>query len=84
MANEHNFTFCAADWYGMSLADAIVVVLPTLQDLNGFPKIPDRSQQGFVDFMYLGRAMVHPDGFGDDAGVPGRPRRRRSRSQRHR
>jgi hypothetical protein len=67
MANEHNFTFCAADWYGMSLGDAVFVVLPTLQDLNGFPKIPDRSQQGFVDFMYLGRAMIHPDGFQDDA-----------------
>ncbi len=67
MANEHNFTFCAADWYGMSLGDAIFVVLPTLQDLNGFPRIPDRSQQGFIDFMYLGRAMIHPDGFGDDA-----------------
>ena len=24
-------------------------------------------QQGFVNFMYLGRAMIHPDGFGDNA-----------------
>ena len=31
-----------------------------LQDLNNFPKLVDRSQQGFVNFMFLGRAMIHP------------------------
>jgi hypothetical protein len=34
-----------------------------LHDLSGFPTLTDRVQQGMLDFMYLGRAMVHPDGF---------------------
>jgi hypothetical protein len=38
-------------------------VVTILHDLSGFPTLTDRVQQGMLDFMYLGRAMVHPDGF---------------------
>ena len=34
-----------------------------LLDLSKFPTLPDRLQQGFLDFMYLGRALIHPTGF---------------------
>jgi hypothetical protein len=37
-----------------------------LGDLSNFPSLPDRAQQGFVNFMYLGRAMIHPQGFSNN------------------
>ena len=76
MAGEHNFTFCATDWAGFATGDAPTVLL-ALQDLNNFPKFIDRTQQGFLNFLYLGRLMIHPDGFSSDpafqAGVPAEP-----------
>ena len=30
---------------------------------SNFPVLTDRMQQAFLNFMYLGRAMIHPDGF---------------------
>jgi hypothetical protein len=41
-------------------------VATILHDLSNFPTLTDRVQQGMLDFMYLGRAMVHPDGFAKD------------------
>ena len=32
----------------------------------GFPTLPDRLQQGFLDFLYIGRALVHPQGLAAD------------------
>ena len=63
MANDHGFMFCATDWAGFATQDLPTVGL-ILQDLNNFPKLIDRSQQGFVNFMFLGRAMIHNGGFG--------------------
>ncbi len=37
--------------------------LPDLGTIPGFETVAERSQQGFLNFMYVGRAMVHPDGF---------------------
>jgi hypothetical protein len=65
MANEHNFTFCATDWAGFSTTD-VPTVLTILQDLSNFPKLVDRTQQGWLNFLYLGRLMIHPDGFASD------------------
>jgi hypothetical protein len=66
MANEHNITECATDWIGFSTGD-IPSVLLILQDVNNFPKLADRTQQGFLDFMFLGRALIHPSGLKTDA-----------------
>ena len=41
-------------------------VIPSLSDMSNFNKLVDRMQQGFVNFMYLSRALIHPDGFADD------------------
>jgi hypothetical protein len=41
-------------------------VLRLLQDLSDFPTLADRVQQGLVNFMYLGRAMIHPQGLSSD------------------
>jgi hypothetical protein len=36
-------------------------VLTLLQDLSRFPTLADRAQQGFVNFMYVGRWMLKHD-----------------------
>jgi hypothetical protein len=70
MAGEHNFTFCATDWAGFATQDIPNIVV-TLQDLNNFPAFVDRTQQGFLNFLYLGRLMIHPDGFSSDPAFQG-------------
>jgi hypothetical protein len=41
-------------------------VLAILEDMSNFPQLADRVQQGLVNFLYLGRLMIHPDGFSSD------------------
>ena len=41
-------------------------VLGILEDMSNFPQLADRVQQGLVNFLYLGRLMIHPDGFSKD------------------
>ena len=65
MANEHNFVFCATDWIGMSDED-VPNIGSILADLSNFASLPDRVQQGFVNFLYLGRLLIHPQGFNND------------------
>jgi hypothetical protein len=62
MASEHNFVFCATDWIGMSTQD-LPNVGTLLADLSRFATLPDRVQQGMLNFLFLGRLMIHPDGF---------------------
>ncbi|MBA2631253.1 MAG: hypothetical protein H0U84_09575 [Thermoleophilaceae bacterium] len=66
MSNEHNFVFCATAWIGMANED-IPNAVSILGNFSGFPSLTDRLQQGFVGFMYLGRLMIHPDGFANNA-----------------
>jgi hypothetical protein len=56
------FAGCGADWWGMATGD-LPSIVAIMADLSNFPSLPDRAQQGFLNFMFLGRAMVHPDGF---------------------
>jgi hypothetical protein len=60
----HNGDFmgCALDWWGMSLPD-LPTVASILPDASQFPSLADRAQQGFLNFMYAGRALIHPQGF---------------------
>jgi hypothetical protein len=64
-ANVSNTSWCATNWAGFS-EDDIGTVLTSLGDLSNFNKLTDRMQQGFVNMIYLGRAMLHPDGFDTD------------------
>ncbi len=69
------FAPCAVDWWGMSIGDLSNVAL-LLTDMSLFPSLADRSQQGFLNFLFLGRALRHPDGLRTDpafAGPGGRP-----------
>ncbi len=40
--------------------------IPALLDLSHFTPLPDRLQQGFLDFIYLGRLLANPDGLAKD------------------
>jgi hypothetical protein len=62
---RYGFNGCGVDWWGMSTLDLPTVAI-IIADLSNFPSLPDRAQQGFLNFMFLGRAMVHPDGFVTD------------------
>ena len=74
MGDEHDFVFCATNWAGMSEED-LPNAFASLADLSQFPSIPDRMQQAYVNFMYLGRLMIHPNGFAADPNfqLNGRP-----------
>lgn len=78
-ANRNNQIWCAADWAGFSAGDLVAGLVPAMADLSKFYKLVDRMQQGFVNFMLLGRAAIHPDGMttepefkiGDDSVIDG-------------
>lgn len=62
-SSDHNFLFCGVDLFGFSTGD-LVNVLGSLLDLSNFQVVPDASQQGLLNFLFLARALRHPDGFG--------------------
>jgi hypothetical protein len=61
MSNEHNFVFCATPWAGFS-SDDVPHIVSVLDDFSDFNTIADRMQQGFLNMLFLGRAMIHPQG----------------------
>jgi hypothetical protein len=61
MSNEHNFVFCATPWAGFANED-ITHIVSVLSDFSGFNTVADRMQQGFLNMLFLGRAMIHPGG----------------------
>jgi hypothetical protein len=65
LAQASNAVICATDWTGFSRED-LPNVVSILGDLSRFPSLPDRTQQGFLDFLFLGRVLIHPDGLGSD------------------
>jgi hypothetical protein len=65
LSQAHGIVQCATDEIGMSASD-VPVAAAALQNLSLFPAIPDRLQQGLLDELYLGRAMISPSGFTTD------------------
>ncbi len=67
IGNLANTVWCAVDWAGFSEEDIpqIVgqpgVITGALTDLSNFRKLPDRMLQGFVNFLYLQRLLIHPE-----------------------
>jgi hypothetical protein len=61
MASENNVTYCGTKWEGMA-EDDIPNVATVLLDVSSFNTLADRVQQGMLNFLYLGRLMIHPDG----------------------
>ena len=66
--------FCGADWIGMATEDVPNAAL-ILADLSRFSSLADRVQQGMLNFLYIGRALIHPDGLSTDAAfqIGGKP-----------
>ena len=70
MTDENNFVYCATDWIGMSFED-VPNVATILADMSNFPTLPDRAQQGFLNFLFLGRLMKHANGLTSDPAFHG-------------
>jgi hypothetical protein len=70
MATEHNMVFCATDFWGLSTPDTLNDA-GALVDLNRFPAVIDRLQQGALNSLFLGRLMLDPAGLASSA--PFRP-----------
>ena len=62
LATSYNTVFCGTDWWGLAAADesfdATIVA-----NLNLFPVLTDRLQQGVLNTLFLGRLMLNPQGF---------------------
>lgn len=60
-AAAHDLVVCGADWLGLSAQD-VSTLIGLSSNLSLFATVPDRMQQAYLDFMFLGRAMIRPDG----------------------
>ena len=65
-AQDHDMAYCATREIGLSDED-VPTVIGAFSDLTKLPRVVDRLQQGFLNFMLLGRLMIHPQGFAADA-----------------
>ena len=72
MATEHNMVFCATDWWGLADGDTPYDIT-ALQNLNQFPAVVDRLQQGVLNTLYLGRLMLNPQGLAANPAFQIRP-----------
>ena len=74
LAAGHNMVLCGTDWWGLAKQDEAFGA-QVVANLNLFPVIVDRLQQGVVNALYLGRLMLNPHGFAanpafQSAGLP--------------
>ena len=67
LGQTHNFVICATDEIGFSSEDVTNIVTNILPDMSNFPELTDRVQQGLLNELFLGRLMIHADGFDSDA-----------------
>ncbi|MGN6693308.1 MAG: DUF4214 domain-containing protein, partial [Aquihabitans sp.] len=62
MVTGHNMAYCATDTIGMAEAD-VANAATILQDISTFGTMPDRTQQGLLNTVFLGRLMSNDAGF---------------------
>ena len=73
---------CGTYWSGLSAANGgedTAQAAAAIQDLSKFGAITDRLQQGMLNSLFLGRAMVPPGRLPRAPRVRGRPFERRGR-----
>jgi hypothetical protein len=63
LAEAGNLMMCGTDFKGMAFDDQNNALGNILPDMSHFNQMADRLQQGLLNFLYLGRAMIHPNGF---------------------
>ncbi|HEX3834317.1 MAG TPA: hypothetical protein VHW04_20220, partial [Solirubrobacteraceae bacterium] len=61
MATEHNIVFCGTDFWGLA-APATLNDAAALGNINLFPAVVDRLQQGALNSLFLGRMLLNPAG----------------------
>ncbi|MHC4610743.1 MAG: hypothetical protein ACYS7M_10405, partial [Planctomycetota bacterium] len=66
-SSEHNFVICGTAWTGFAEEDAETTVLAVLANFTNFPRFIDRQHQGILNFMVLGRLLLHADGFASNS-----------------
>ncbi len=62
LAQSHNFIFCGTDLIGFSDSDTGTAI-SVLGEMGQFPEIVDRTEQGLLNELLLGRLMDNPLGF---------------------
>lgn len=73
MGARYGIAYCGTDLIGMAEED-VPNAATILQDLSRFPTLADRSQQGFLNSLFLARLLIHEQGltsrpeFGDATG----------------
>ncbi|MEZ5156917.1 MAG: hypothetical protein R2718_12520 [Solirubrobacterales bacterium] len=65
LGNTHGIMDCATDEIGMAGSD-IPNTIGILQNMSDFPELADRLQQGMLNGLYLGRLLIHDQGFISD------------------
>jgi hypothetical protein len=71
LASIANAVICGTDFSGMSGED-VPNLLDLTKDLSRLPTLADRLQQGILNFMFLGRAMLHSLGLSSHPEFAGR------------
>ena len=66
LSARHDIVQCATEEIGMGETDLPDAISAT-QNLSLFNRLTDRLQQGLLDELYLGRAMISPSGFTTNA-----------------
>ena len=66
-----NAVICGTDFSGMSAED-VPNVASLATDLSRLPTLADRLQQGILNFLFLGRLMVHPQGLSSNSEFAGK------------
>ena len=66
MAGRFGMMYCATNWFGFAEPDIPNAVL-ALSDLSNFSILIDRTVQGEMNFLYLQRLMIHPQGFASNS-----------------
>ncbi|MGH2858717.1 MAG: hypothetical protein ACRDMJ_14680 [Solirubrobacteraceae bacterium] len=74
IAVAHNMVICSTPFWGLANADTLNDA-GALGNLNLFPAVIDRLQQGALNMLYLGRLMLNPGGLASSVAFQqgGRP-----------
>jgi hypothetical protein len=71
LATLANAVICGTDFSGMSAED-VPNAASISTDLSRLPTLADRLQQGILNFLFLGRLMIHPQGLSASPEFAGR------------
>ena len=65
LASDYNMVLCGSNWWGLAAPDRAFDT-QAVANLNLFPVLVDRLQQGVLNALLLGRLLDNPQGFASD------------------